>query len=249
MNDMAIMAMALLLAAQGEPGIRIDTVPGRGYTAAIDTFDATQFQPVMDRVTVSARQRCGKLSVRFGRHFFDSRLDTTRNVMVIENLRQTFFCFDPATDPYKPVPANWTASAAETANATVFVTRFLDRLDRGDAAGMAMMDPLIEITKAEWDNLRQGAVQSRTGKPEGTLTPKFAAWANNPEGAAYPGAYAYFSVLDDHEGIAGTCGGVMVQRVRENEYRIARFDVQFIAQALVEQQGLSDDELDGLCAR
>lgn len=41
-------------------------------------------------------------------------------------------------------------------------------------------------------------------------------------------------------GIAGTCGGILVQRVREGEYRIAQYDVQFISQALVNQQGLPD---------
>ena len=47
------------------------------------------------------------------------------------------------------------------------------------------------------------------------MTPQFVAWSNNPDGAAYPGAYVLFSVIDDHPGIAGTCGGILVQRVRE----------------------------------
>jgi len=46
-------------------------------------------------------------------------------------------------------------------------------------------------------------------------------WSNNPDDTAYPGAYALFSVIDDHPGIAGTCGGILVQRVREGEYRIS----------------------------
>ena len=244
---MSFLAMALMLAVT-EPRIRIEAVPGRGYTATVDSFESATFGKVMERVQAEAVRRCGKLGTRFGRHYFDSRIDTARNVMLIENLRQNFFCFDPATDPYKPVPADWTASAAETASVTVFVTRFLDRLNRGDAAGMAMMDPIIEISKADWDGLVKGATQGRTGSA-GTLTPKFVTWSNNPAGAAYPGAYAFFSVIDDHPGIEGTCGGIMVQRVRENEYRISQYDVQFIPTALVEQRGLTDDELDGLCAR
>lgn len=247
---MAMMAFAMLLAAaSADPGIRIETVPGRGYSAIVGTFDAAQFESVMAKVQVEAEKRCGAQKVRFGRHNFDNRVDTSRNVMTIENLRQGFFCFDPATDPYKPVPADWAASAEETANATVFVTRFLDRLDRGDGAGMAMMDPLIEITRADWDGLRAGMIQNRDPGAAGTLTPKFGGWMNNPAGAAYPGAYAFFSVIDDHPGIAGTCGGVLVQRVRANEYRISQYDVQYIATALIEQQGLSDEEADRLCAR
>lgn len=245
---MGIIASALLLAAAAEPGIAIEATPGRGYTASVETFDSGTMSRVMERIKRAATERCGQQGTRFGRHYFDSRVDTARNVMLIENMRQTFHCFDRATDPYKPVPADWAASAEDTASATVFVTRFLDRLDRGDAAGMTMMDPMIELTRAEWDGLREAAVQHR-GAGDGTLTPKFELWANNPEGAAYPGAYALFSVIDDHPGIEGTCGGILVQRVRANEYRIAQYDVQYIATALVEQQGLTDDDLDRLCRR
>lgn len=246
---MGMMALAMLVAAAGQPDIKVEAVPGKGYAATVGSFDSANFDKVMERLTADAAVRCGKQKVRFGRHYYDNRVDTSRNVMVIENLRQNFSCYDPATDPYKPVPADWQASAAETAAVTVFVTRFLDRLDRGDAAGMTMMDPIIEVSKADFDGLRSGMIQNRVKGATGTLTPKLVGWANNPAGAAYPGAYAFFSVLDDHEGIAGTCGSVMVQRVRENEYRIAQYDVQFISQALVDRQEMTDEELDGLCAR
>ena len=245
---MAFMALALLLAAPADAAIRIEAVPGKGYTASVATFDAPDMTKIMARVAAEAKRRCGAQSVRFGRYYFDNRIDTARNMMLIENMRQGFFCFDPATDPYKPVPADWAASPAETASATVFVTRFLDRFDRGDAAGMAMMDPLIEISREDWDGLRKAATQHRTGS-NGTLTAKFVTWANNPEGMAYPGAYAFFSVIDDHPGIIGTCGGIAVQRVRADEYRVAQYDVQYIAEALAKQQGLSDDDLDRLCQR
>jgi len=245
---MVMTAIALLMVAPADPTVRIDAVPGRGYSAAVGTFDSGDFTGVMERVKVIAQQRCGRQGVRFGRHFFDSRVDTARNVMLIENLKQNFSCFDPATDPYKPVPADWTASATETANASVFATRFLDRLNRGDDVGMTMMDPLIEIKKADWDELRKGVIQHRESE-KGTLTPQLRGWLNNPDGAAYPGAYALFSVIDDHPGIVGTCGGILVHRVRDGEYRIAQYDVQYISQALADQQGLSDAELDRLCAR
>lgn len=243
-----MITVALLLAASAQPDIHIAAVSGQSYVASVDTIAAGDLTPVVDRIRASAKLRCGRLDVRFGRFKYDNRVDLKTNVPMIDNMKQNFFCFDPATDPYKPVPADWTASAAETANATVFVTRFLDQFDTGDAArGMAMMDPLIEITPADWDGLRADAMRNRTGA--GTMTPKFVAWLNNPDGAAYPGAYAYFSVIDDHPGIAGTCGGILLQRVRENEYRVSQYDVRYISQALVEQQGLTDEQLDGLCRR
>ena len=247
-ETMAFMAFVLLLAATADPDVRITAVSGGRYDAAVAAFDSGRMAAVMDQLKVAATKRCGSQSARFGRHFFDTRVDTARNVMVIENFRQIFFCYDPATDPYKPVPADWTATPAETANATVFATRFLDRLDRGDAAGIAMMDPMIEMTSKDWANLRAGAIQSRE-PGDGTLTPLFVQWINNPDWAAYPGAYAYFRVLDDHPGIEGTCGGVLVQRVRENDYRISQYDVQYVSTALARQNAMTDAELDNLCAR
>lgn len=245
---MAVMAFALLVAAAAAPEIKIQSAPGGRFSATTATFDSGAMTDITNRIKDSAEKRCGSQGTRFGKHSFDTRVDTARNVMLVENFQQIFFCYDRATDPYEPVPPGWTASATETSNATVFATRFLDRLDRGDEAGITMWDPLIEFSKANWDMLRSGAAQHRTGD-KGTLTPKFVQWFNNPEWAAYPGAYAYFSVWDDHPGIAGTCGGILVQRVRENEYRISQYDVQFIAQALVDQQDMTDEELDGLCAR
>ncbi|MBU7588272.1 MAG: hypothetical protein KAF42_03560, partial [Sphingopyxis terrae] len=143
---MAGLVLALLLAAAGEPAIRVEKLAAGGFSADVADIEAARLTTTMEEVQRIAAQRCGKMKVRFGRYNFDSRVDTTRNVMMIENLRQKFFCYDPATDPYKPVPADWKASDADTAAATSFVTRFLDRLDRGDQARIAMMDPLAEIT-------------------------------------------------------------------------------------------------------
>lgn len=245
---MAVMAFALLVAASATPEIKIQAAPGGRFNATTAAFDSGAMTEVTDKIKAAAEKRCGTKGVRFGKHSFDTRVDTARNVMRVENFQQIFFCYDRATDPYKPVPAGWTASATETANATVYATRFLERLNRGDAAGIAMWDPLIEFSKANWDMLRSGVTQHRTSE-EGTLTPRFVQWYNNPDWGPYPGAYAYFSVWDDHPGIAGTCGGILVQRVRENEYRISQYDVQYISQALVDQQGMTDEELNGLCAR
>lgn len=242
---MPIMSLALLLAGAAQPDIRIDAVPGRGFSAYVETLDAKDLTALTDRVKVAAAQKCGKLSVRFGRFSFDNRIDLTRNVAMIDKYRQSFFCFDPATDPYKPVAADWKASPADEASATGFVTRFLRSVDSGDAAGMAMMDPLIEISAAEWKGVHDDTIRFRSGA--GQLTPELRGWANNPEGTAYPGAYAYFSVLSDHPGIAGTCGGLLVHRTGPNQYRIAQYDVRYVAQALVDQQGLSGDALNALC--
>lgn len=244
----AIFVAAMLAAAQPVPEIKIVEVPGRGFQAQVASLDATEYQAVVNRIIERAKQRCGKLSVRFGRFGFDNRIDSARNVTVIEKFKQSFSCYDPATDPYQRVPADWKASAADTQGATAFVTRFLSYMDSGNGAAAAeMMDPLIEATKDDMDRMSKELKMHRTGA--GDLVPRFDMWLNNPEFTAYPGAYAFFAVISDHPGVAGTCGGMLIQRVRAGEYRVAQYDVRTISQALVDRDGLSDDRLDALCER
>jgi len=243
-----MMAFALLAAGAVQPEIKVAPVPGKGYAATIAMIDADQYDPVVNRIKVLAGERCGKLKVRFGRYYFDNLIDVDRGVTVIKDFRQNFSCYDPATDPYKPVPADWKPSAAEVEAVTRFVTRFLDNLDAGNGAVLAkMMDPALESTAAEMNRFSQEAKAYQTG--EGEFTGRLDGWLNNPEDAAYAGAYAYFAVLSSHPGIAGTCGGLLVYRVREGDYRISQYDVRYVSQALIDQAGYSDEELNRLCAR
>ena len=123
---MAGLVLALLLAAAGEPAIRVEKLAAGGFSADVASIEAARLTTTMQEVQRIAAQRCGKMKVRFGRYNFDSRVDTARNVMMIENLRQKFFCYDPATDPYKPVPADWKASDAETSVARTQVDGAMD---------------------------------------------------------------------------------------------------------------------------
>jgi hypothetical protein len=243
---MTIFSLALLLAAAAAPpAIRVEDVPGRGYAAYVDSLDATELLPVSQRIRGIAIRKCGRLTPRFGRYTMQNGVDTKREVAVILDYRQAFQCIDPATDPYKPVPADWKASASDDDGVTVFVRRYLDYLETGNPGGMAMMDPAMEITRAEWDNLRKDLVTPRTG--QGMMTPHLIGWLNNPEGATYPGAYAYFRVTDSHAGIATTCGGLLIQRVRANEYRVSQYDLRPLPQSLVDERGLRAEEFDKLC--
>lgn len=56
---MMMTAIALLMVAPADPTVRIDAVPGRGYSAVVGTFDSGDFTGVMERVKVIAQQRCG----------------------------------------------------------------------------------------------------------------------------------------------------------------------------------------------
>lgn len=244
----AIFLAALAASAQPLPVIKVDVVPGKGFAATVAQIDADQYSPVIERIKVLAAQRCGSMKVRFGRFNFDNMVDKARGVTIIQNFRQAFNCYDPATDPYKPVPADWKASAAETAAATRFAQRFLDNLDAGNAAILVkMMDPALETNAAEMKKFSDEAKMYQTGA--GEFSPRLDGWMNNPPDASYPGAYAYFAVLSTHPGIVGTCGGVLVQRLRDGEYRMAQYDVRYFSQKLVDEEGMTDAELDRLCKR
>jgi hypothetical protein len=244
----AIFVAALLAAAQGAPEIKIEAVPGRGYAATVPVIDENQYTPVIERIKLMAAERCGQQSVRYGRFFFDNEIDVERGVTIIKDFRQAFSCFDPATDPYKPVPADWKASAADTAAVTQYVTRFLDNLDAGNGRALAaMMDPQLEATTEEMTRFSREAKMHQTGS--GSFTARLDGWMNNPPDASYPGAYALFAVISSHPGIAGTCGGLLVYRVSESKYQIAQYDVRYVSQKLIDEEGMSDEELDRLCRR
>ncbi len=239
---------ALMASAQPLPAIKVEAVPGKGFAATVAKIDADQYNPVVDRIKMLAEQRCGTKKVRFGRYFFDNQIDIERGVTIIKDFRQAFSCYDPATDPYKPVPADWKASATETTAATRFAQRFVDNLDAGNAAMLVkLMDPSLETTATEMKRFSDEAKMHQTGP--GEFSVRLDGWLNNPPDASYPGAYAYFAVLSSHPGIAGTCGGILLYRLRDGEYQISQYDVRYISQSLIDDEGYSDEELDRLCQR
>ena len=245
---MATMLLAAMLAASTTPAIKIEAVPGRGYAATVPIINENQYESVIERIKVLATEKCGRLKVRFGRFFFDNQIDVARGVTVIKDYRQAFTCFDPATDPYKPVPADWKASPAEVAAATDYVTRFLTNLDAGNGRALAaLMDPQLEATTDEMNRFSREAKMHQTGA--GKFTPRLDGWLNNPPDASYPGAYAYFAVLSSHPGIAGTCGGILLYRLSDGKYQVSQYDVRYISQRLIDEEGMSDEEINRLCRR
>ncbi|MBB6425450.1 hypothetical protein [Sphingopyxis sp. JAI128] len=108
-----------------------------------------------------------------------------------------------------------------------------------------MMDPQLEATADDMDRFSREAKMHQTG--EGSFTARLDDWLNNPPDASYPGAYAHFAVLSSHPGSAGTCGGLLVYRVGEGKYRIAQYDVRHISQRLIDEEAMSDEELERLC--
>ncbi|MGN6692506.1 MAG: hypothetical protein ACTHJU_16340, partial [Sphingopyxis sp.] len=83
----------------------------------------------------------------------------------------------------------------------------------------------------------------------GKFTPRLDGWLNNPPDASYPGAYAFFAVLSSHPGIAGTCGGILLYRLSDGKYQVSQYDVRYVSQKLIDDEGMSDEELNRLCRR
>lgn len=220
-----ILVAALLAAASSTTAIEIEAIPGRGFVATVPVIDANQYERVAGRIKLMATERCGRQNVRFGRYSFDNQMDLDRGVTMIKDFRQNFTCYDPATDPYKPVPADWRASAADVAAATEFATRFLNNLDAGNGRVLAtMMDPQLEITAEQMRRFSEDARMHQTGT--GSFSGRLEGWLNNPADAAYPGAYVFFAVLSSHPGVAGTCGGILLYRVSEGKYNVSQYDVR-----------------------
>ena len=119
-----------------QPAIKIEAVPGKGYAAVVDTFPIAQLTAVSDRISALAKQRCGRLSARMGRYKYFTSTDNQGRAALTQ-YRQSFSCYDPATDPYERAPADWKPSAQDQADLTAFAQRYMGLLDRADyVAGM-----------------------------------------------------------------------------------------------------------------
>lgn len=214
-----------------QPAIRIEAVPGKGYAAVVETFPVSQLTAVSDRVSALAKQRCGRLSPRMGRYKYFTGTDAKGRAALIQ-YRQSFSCYDPATDPYERAPADWKPGAQDQADLTAFAERYMSLLDRADyLAGMPMMEPILEIEKDEWLSVPNMLKQHAGGKGRWTL--QTLGWVNNPEGAALPGRYAFVKVTASYPKIAVYCGTLVIYRQRPGSYLITQQNLSVIPESWI----------------
>jgi hypothetical protein len=217
--------------APPQPAIKIETVPGKGYAAVVDTFPVTQLSSVSDRVSALAKQRCGQLSARMGRYKYFTSTDAQGRAALTQ-YRASFTCYDPATDPYERAPADWKPSAQDQADLTAFAQRYMGLLDRGDyLAGMPMMEPILEIEKDEWLSVPSMLKQHSGGQGRWTL--QTLGWVNNPEGASHPGRYAFVKVTGSYPKIAAYCGTLVIYRQRPGSYLITQQNLSVIPESWI----------------
>lgn len=245
---LALAALATLpLAQQQEIPIQI-AKSEKGYTATIGDHYPDQTPGVMERLKGMAKDRCGALTVRFGKFFYRNGFDARGKAMVQE-FKQNFACIDPATDPYKPVAADWKPSAQDDADAKAFVDRYLALIDKGDAAaGMQMMEPVAEITREEWMDTST-RLRTHSGPPgQGRWTATLVGWGNNPEGAAHPGAYTLYKVSGTYPKLAAYCGSLLLYRAGPGKYQVSQQQLKVIPQAFVDDGTIAAGDVPGLCA-
>lgn len=218
-------------APPAQPAIKIETVPGKGYAAVVDTFPVTQLTSVGDRISALAKQRCGRLSARMGRYKYFTSTDAQGRAALTQ-YRASFSCYDPATDAYERAPADWKPSAQDQTDLTAFAQRYMGLLDRSDyVAGMPMMEPILEIEKDEWLSVPNMLKQHAGGKGRWTL--QTLGWVNNPEGASHPGRYAFVKVTGSYPKIAAYCGTLVIYRQRPGSYLITQQNLSVIPESWI----------------
>ncbi len=241
------LAIATLPLAQQEIPIQIAT-SDKGYVATIGDHDATQTPAVVERLKGMAKQRCGALTVRFGKFFYRNGFSPDGKP-IVQEFKQNFACIDPATDPYKPVAADWKPAATDDADAKAFANRYLAAIDKGDAAaGMKMMEPIAEITRDEWMDTST-RLRTHSGAPgQGTWTVTLVGWGNNPDGAAHPGAYTLYRVTGTYPKLAAYCGSLLLYRAGPGSYFVSQQQLKVIPQSFVDNGTVAAADVPGLCA-
>lgn len=232
------MLLALLLAggiaAQAQPEISVKPVPGKGYQATVTPFPVDDLETIYDRLKLVAKGQCGKLTVRWGR--FKYNTITEGNVRKHIDFEQGFSCIDPATDPYKPVPAGWKATPQDDADALDFARRYMAVIDAVDVTrGLKMMEPILELDGATW------RTQPDLLKSRGTGSRSYRGpyWEANPDTASHPGAYATIIFRGSYSAMASHCGYLVIYREAPGRYLVSQQSMVVYDKAIVASGAVS----------
>jgi len=214
-----VLLAALLLNLQTTELPKINLAPSAsGGEFIVEPFVVELEKAVQDALDVRARAKCGKLSVRWGKYVNSQETNPAAGgkfVTRYTQYRQMFSCYDPATDPYQPVPADWKPSAQDGKDLSAFLSRYVAALDRGDVEFVhASFEPIMEATS---EQVRSLVSDFRMRAVPGGRVVKDPVWAANPEGAAHPGAYAYIAFSGPR-----SCGYFVVYRAGPGAFQLAR---------------------------
>lgn len=240
-----LFSIALLASSSSAPSFSLETVSDNSYAFNIGDFEKSQLPAVSSKIMKEAKHICGALTTRFGRYRYSTNIVTGGSPMIV-NYRQRFQCIDPATDPYKPVASDWKPSPQDERDATAFVTQYLAVLARKDAkAGTAMLEPLLEVTEAEWLATVKHLDVERA--PQARWVPVPVGWDNNPAYASHPGSYAFYRISGTMPGMAAACGEILIYRSGPGKYQVAQQTITLVTQEVKSKGNLTFAQIARAC--
>lgn len=243
----AMMLAAAVPAAQTLPAVHQEGGVNGKQVLRVDPFAESQAEEVQAKLNTLAKARCGRLTLRWGRFNYDTRAGTANDpdARQIINYRQEYRCIDPATDPYKPAPPGWTASAADNAAALAYARRYMTAVDALDVdAGLSMMEAEVEATREEWLKLPQ-ALKASAGT--GSRTFGAPRWLLDPDGASHPGIYATVTFRGTYTGLYNHCGYLMLYRDTAGHFRVAQQNFRALTRQDVSSGRVSQAAADAAC--
>lgn len=243
----AVMLAVVAPAAQTLPVVHQETGTNGKQVLRVDPFPESQSQEVQTKLDGLAKARCGRLTLRWGRFNYDTRAGTANDpdARQIINYRQEFRCIDPATDPYKPAPPGWTASAADNAAALAYARRYMAAVDALNVdSGLSMMETEVEATREEWLKLPQALKQSAGAGSRTFAEPR---WLLDPEGAGHPGIYATITFRGTYSGLYNHCGYLMLYRDGAGHYKVSQQNFRALTREDVSSGRVSRAAADAAC--
>lgn len=224
-----LLSMLALSLGSAAPLPEITLVPlGRGdYRFEVARFERGLADQVQNALETRATAQCGRLKVRWGKFSYETApgMGAESGLEYVVGYQQRFRCYDPATDPYKPVPSDWQPSAEDDRQAQAFTRKFLG-LFASDGFQMAkpMFDPELELNQTMWT--RQRGQMSKAGP--GSVDLDSIGWAANPEGMSHPGAFARIDFSGEYRDLALMCGWIVLYRKGPDRYEITQMQTYII---------------------
>lgn len=239
----AILALAAQVAAADLP-MKVTTTAKDHYQIDVGaSFDETEMDQVKARLVSLGTTTCGSLTLRWGRFTYNT-VHTTDGKAMITDMIQRFECIDPATDPYKPAPADWKPTEADERASKAAAERYIRAVLAGDAkAGIAMYEPIAEVDEAAWRNASGGLADAGSGSFEVQRLD----WSVNPAGMAHPGAYVTYAIQGRYSNLAVMCGALLLYRTQSGQFQITQQSLVGIRQAAVDRGAITLAQAKSYC--
>jgi len=237
----AILALAQVAAANVALDVK---TASDGYQIDVrESFDENELQQIQTRFIALGKATCGGMTLRWGRFTYDTQ-HTADGASLIVNMVQRFECIDPATDPYKPVPADWKATEADERASKAAAERYVRAVLANDArTGIAMYEPFAEVDETAWR--KAAGVMPDAGT--GSFEVKRIDWMVNPETMAHPGAYVTYVMVGQYSKLAEMCGVLILYRTPGGEFQITQQMLNGVTRAAVESGQITQAQAASYC--